>query len=155
MPRTMIVLTASLLAACTEGGSYDAQFGRINETGRPEQHAIHDRQLRVMMARMNALLQERFMTETQRDSERRRYAQRLADSAMSLSETVDSIIAQMPSLALTESEQVAFLALANKLREQSGQLYDLAGRERLDKIDASLSELKTTCTSCHAMFRGD
>lgn len=152
MLKGLIFLTASLIAACSQAGRH-AHLEGLGETGRPALHAIHDQQLRVMMARMNALLQERFMTETQLDSERRKYAQRITEIARGLANTIDMIIDKMPTLALTDSEQAAFLAWAKKLREQAEQLYEQAGHNRLEDVDASLREMKSTCTSCHALFR--
>lgn len=152
MLKGLIVLVASLMASCTQvDRPPHAEW--LGGTGRPALHAIHDQQLRVMMARMNALLQERFMTETQLDSERRKYAQRITETARGLANTIGMIIDKMPTLALTDSEQAAFLALAKKLREQAEQLYEQAGHNRLEDVDASLREMKSTCTSCHALFR--
>ncbi|MCD2449649.1 cytochrome c [Methylicorpusculum oleiharenae] len=149
LPITFILV----LSACAHQHDEQSNLGGESTTGQPALHSIHDSQLRLMMDRMDTLMHERFMTETQLDSERRKYAQRIADSAQKLSQTVDTIISKMPGLTLTPSEQTTFLALANKLHDQTGQLYDLASRNRLEDINVRLHQINTTCISCHALFR--
>jgi hypothetical protein len=142
-----------LLSACsTLDREHIAEGGR-SETGEPALHAIHDNELRDLMDRMDSLMQERFMTETQLDNERRKYSHRIADSAQDLSKTIDTIIAKLPSLALSPAEQTTFLALANKLRQQTELLQQQASQNRIDAIDDGLHQINTTCTSCHALFR--
>lgn len=142
-----------LLTACSHVDNRRFMEGGRSETGAPALHAIHDTQLRELMDRMDSLMQERFMTETQLDSERRKYARQIADSAQQVSKTVSDIIAKMPTLPLSSSEQTTFLALANKLYQQNQNLYEQAGQNRIDAIDDSLHQINTTCTSCHALFR--
>lgn len=152
MKKILSITFTLVLSACAQHDE-PSNLGGESTTGQPALHSIHDSQLRLMMDRMDTLMHERFMTETQLDSERRKYAQRIADSAQKLSQTVDTIISKMPSLPLTPSEQTTFLALANKLHDQTGQLYDLASRNRLEDINVRLHQINTTCISCHALFR--
>jgi hypothetical protein len=53
---------------------------------------------------MDSLLQERFMTETELDSERRKYALRIAEIAQDMTKTVDAIIAKRPTSAAAQAE---------------------------------------------------
>ena len=150
-PLALILLT--LTACYTPGSKFHNEIGGRSETGTPALHSIQDKQLRELMARMDALMQERFMTEPELDAERRKYAQRIAVNAQSMSQTVDSIIDRMPSLKLTGDEQHTFLALAQKLREQSRQLQEQAQLNQIDAIGSTVHVINTTCTSCHALFR--
>ncbi len=142
-----------MLTACSHPPQQPLSVVGQSETGVPALHSIHDAELRDLMDRMDNLMQERFMTETELDSERRKYAQRIANSAQELSKTVDAIIAKMPTLSLTPGEQTAFLALGNKLKQQDKQLYEQASQNQIDALGKTLHEIKTTCTACHALFR--
>lgn len=142
-----------LLAACSSRPREHVAEGGRSQTGQPALHAIHNEQLHELMTRMDNLMQERFMTETQLDEERRKYARKIADSAQALSQTVTAIIAKMPELALSPTEQPTFMALASKLQQQTDTLHELARQNHIDAIDDSLHQINTTCTSCHALFR--
>lgn len=153
--RTLYLsVIALILSACSSSGSQHAHLeGGRSQTGQPALHAVRDNQLRELMARMDSLMQERFMTEQQLDVERRKYSRQIGETARNLSANVGNIIAGMPGLQLNASEQTAFLALANKLREEAQQLQQLAEQNHIDAIPDSLHEINTTCTSCHALFR--
>ena len=149
----LTLILALSFAACSNQKIAPASDGGHSETGQPALHAVKDGQLRELMDRMDSLMQERFMTETQIDEERRKYSRRIAETALGLSKTVDAIIAKMPSLSLQAQEQTTFLALANKLHLQTERLRELATHNQIDAIDDSLHQINTTCTSCHALFR--
>lgn len=149
----LILILVLSFAACSNQKVAPASDGGHSETGQPALHAVKDSQLRELMDRMDSLMHERFMTETEIDDERRKYSRRIADTALGLSKTVDAIIAKMPSLSLSAQERTAFLALADKLHHQTEHLRELATQNQIDAIDDSLHQINTTCTSCHALFR--
>lgn len=151
--RVVFATISLMLVACTTTNDKHVVEGGRVETGPPALHAIRNTQLREMMDKMDSLMQERFMTETEIDSQRRKYAQNIAQNAESMAKTVDSIIAYMPNLQLTPSEQNTFLALAKKLSEQIQRLHENATQNHIDAIDESLHIINTTCTSCHALYR--
>ncbi len=155
MQRQPILLAtiSLLLVACTATNEKHVAEGGWVETGPPALHAVRNTQLREMMDRMDSLMQERFMTETEIDSERRKYAQSIAKNAEGMAKTVEAIIAYMPRLQLTPSEQDTFLALAKKLSDQIQHLHEHATQNHIDAIDESLHIINTTCTSCHALYR--
>lgn len=148
-----LIILLTLTACYSPGSKFHNELDGHSETGQPALHAIQDKSLRELMARMDALMQERFMTEPELDAERRKYAQRIAENAQTLSQTVDSILARMPSLQLSTDEQHTFQALARKLAEQSRQLQVEAKSNSIDAVDNTLHQINTTCTSCHALFR--
>ncbi len=155
MPNLTFLFVSAILLLSACNNSTDkptAEGGRI-ETGPPALHAIHDTKLRELMDKMDSLMQDRFMTETEIDSERHKYAKSIAKSADSLSKTVDTIIAQLPKLQLTPAEQSTFLALAHKLSNQANHLHDQAIQNHIDAISDSLHIINVTCTSCHALYR--
>ncbi len=139
-----ILLAVLLLAACSS-----AQHAKG-----PALHSIQDQRLRELMAEMNSLIMsEKEMTDLQRDARRREYNLKMAKTAEAMGRTVDAIIANLPGLKLSPTEQATFLALADKLRGGALELKDLAGNNRSDAIPAELERIETTCKSCHRLFR--
>jgi len=154
MKMTLLIMVGLLgLVACHRSDLVEGGMDADSDTGQPALHAIHDQALRELMDRMDVLMHERFMTETQLDQERYKYAQRIAQTALKLSNTVEAIIAKMPLLGLTTQEQGTFIALANKLSQQTHDLREQATQNHIDTIDQSLHQINTTCISCHALFR--
>ncbi|ANE54307.1 MULTISPECIES: cytochrome c [Methylomonas] len=149
-----ILVLLALAAACSAPEQRRQQSSAgWRETGTPALHAVRDGKLRELMDRMDSLMQERFMTETQIDMQRRKYARQIAETAQSLAANVDAITASLPGLNLTADEQVAFRALAAKLRSEMDLLQRQAESNLIDQINDNLHEINTTCTSCHALFR--
>lgn len=142
-----------LFTACSPKSGGHVTADAVDQTGQPALHAIRNEELHELMLRMDGLMHERFMTETQLDGERRKYAQRIADSAQALSQTVTTIIAKMPLLALSATEQPRFLALADRLKLQTDSLHALASHNQIDAIEANLKQVTATCSACHALFR--
>lgn len=150
----LIPLSLALAACGTEPAPpYIALDAGHRQTGQPALHAVHNGQLHELMGRMASLMQERFLTEPELDSERRRQARHISDTAQNLAQTIDAILATQPSLALNASEQGTFRALADKLREQTQTLRQQAEQNRLDAAAATLQQMDATCTACHALFR--
>jgi len=150
----LFTLSVATLAACSsQGNGLHDDIGGRSETGRPALHAIYDNRLRELMSKMDVLVQDRFMTQPELDQERRKYAQGLADNAKNLQQTVDKIIGRMPALQLSGGEHQAFLALAQKLSEQSRLLQEQARLNHIDALDGIVRQINTTCISCHTLFR--
>ncbi len=93
------------------------------------------------------------MTQPELDQERRKYAQSVADSAENMQQTVGKIIDTMPALQLSDSERPTFLALAQKLSEQSRLLKEQALLNHIDALDDIVHQINMTCSSCHTLFR--
>lgn len=158
MPNTfkvyLFTLSVSTLAACSSpGNGFHKNINGHSETGRPALHAIYDDRLHTLMGKMDALMQDRFMTQPELDQERRKYAQSVADSAENMQQTVGKIIDTMPALQLSDSERPTFLALAQKLSEQSRLLKEQALLNHIDALDDIVHQINMTCSSCHTLFR--
>lgn len=136
------------LTACAPSPAW-----HVPDTGAPALHAITDHHLRELMWRMNSLMLERFMTETELDRMRRASTLRMAQAAGHLDQTIDAIVATLPGLRLDEPRQGLFLTLADKLREQVRSLQAQAEQNHIDTIPKTLEHITTTCTACHALFR--
>lgn len=122
----------------------------------PALHAVQDQRLRELMAEMNSLiLSEKEMTEQQRDARRREYNQKMAETAGVMGKAVDNIAAALPRLDLSPTEQAAFLALADRLRGKSREIWKLASDNHGDGIPETLEQIDVTCKACHQLFRND
>lgn len=147
MRLSALVLILALLAGCSS--ALPPQRG-------PALHAIQNQDLRGLMAEINGLLlSEKEMTEQQRDARRREYNQKIAETAATMDKAVDGIIAALPKLGLSQTEQATFLALADRLRGKSREVWKLASDNRSDGISAALEQMDATCKACHRLFRSD
>lgn len=147
----LFILSVSTLAACSNpgGGVYE----HVNGHSEPALHAVYFNRLHELTDKMDILVLDRFTTQTELDRERRKYAQGVADNAESMQQTIGKIIERMPALQLTGSERQTFLALAQKLSQQSRLLQDQAELNYIDALDNIVCQIKMTCSSCHALFR--
>ncbi len=153
MNRSVLFFSLAALVSCADSTSKTTTHFENVEVGHPALHAVHNNRLRELMARMNALMQERFLTEPELDAEHRRYAQQISDTAQNLSQTIDSISTTLPSLKLSTTEQTTFTALVTTLREQTKTLSAQAKQNHVGNISHVLGQIETTCTSCHTLFR--
>jgi hypothetical protein len=142
-----------VLAGCADPASHPVSDMGYSETGQPALHAIQNQQLHTLMNQMNSVMRERFMTEPELDVERRLYTQRIAKVAQSLSQTLDAVRATSSTLKLDKTEETAFQALTQKLYKQAVELQEQAEHNRIEVIPATLEQINSTCTSCHALFR--
>ena len=149
MRNATVIVTLIVLTACVSGPKPSAS----NATG-PALHAVQDKRLRELMAEMNSLiLSEKEMTDLQRDVRLRKYDLKMAETAAAMGKTVDAIVATLPSLKLSGTEQTTFLALADKLRREALSLRELAGKTQSDAIPAEMERIAETCKACHQLFR--
>ncbi|WP_045224170.1 cytochrome c [Methyloterricola oryzae] len=126
---------------------------RLPDTGEPALHAVHEQELRAVMAQMNSLMFDTLRTELEIDKERRQRARQIADAARELSKAVDGIPATLPRLGLSEAEQVSFRALAHRLDDQAQGLEQLSRSNQIDSIEPALQQMTLTCNACHQLFR--
>lgn len=147
----LFILSVSTLAACSNpgGGVYE----HINGHSEPALHAVYFNRLHELMDKMDVLVLDRFTTQPELDKERRKYAQGVAHNAESMQQTIGKIIERMPPLQLTDSERQTFLALAQKLSEQSRLLQEQAELNYIDALDDIVCQINMTCRSCHTLLR--
>ena len=150
---TCLVICLPSFAACVSTHDDRLFSQRLSDTGAPALHAVHDARLRNLMREMNSLMFERMRTELELDQERRQKALQIGRVAAEMEETVADIIDSLPRLPLNEDEQISFLALAEKLRDQVRMVKDLADHNHIDAIPGTLRQMTTTCTMCHHLFR--
>ena len=148
-----LMLLAAVLAACAPSAHQRASEPALANTGTPALHAIDSNELRNVMRRINNLMQERNLTSQEMDSQQRVAASHVIAAAKALDESIDGILATMPSLKLAPGEDTAFRSLAGKLRDDAYQLKFQAEGHQLETIPATLERMNTTCNSCHALYR--
>ncbi len=145
---------AFLLVLLLPGCSTSPQTpNALQNTGKPALHALKSEKLRLLMAQMNSLVFEQIRTEIELDQERRTDTLKIANSAHELQQSVDSILAAQPSLGLAPNESFSFTALADKLKGQAARLEDLARRNRFDDLPPTLTQITSTCSACHSLYR--
>ena len=157
MNRSILLILSSLtLISCADSPSRTAS----HETQNPALHVIHNNKLHELMAHLNELMgrmsvlsQERFLTEPELDAEYRKYAKQISNASENLLQTLDAVPMTLPSLNLSATEQTTFLALVSKLREQVQTLQTQTKQNHPHVISDSLTQISTTCASCHALFR--
>lgn len=156
MKKTELIpstLLAVALAACTPSAQQRVEAPALANTGVPALHAIDSNELRNVMRRINNLMHERNLTSQEMDSQQRLATTQVIDAAKGLDESIDGIIAVMPSLKLAPGEDTAFRSLAVKLRDDAYKLKFQAETHQLELIPATLERMSSTCNSCHALYR--
>jgi cytochrome c556 len=118
----------------------------------PPGHVIHDDRLQQLIIQMNALVYEQTHDSLEITSKNHQKIKKLAEKAVQLSGTSKSIIEKLPSLGLSLDEQASFIALAEKLPNQSRKMEAKARKGQIEAIPAMLEQLTQTCGSCHALF---
>ena len=158
MKKTELItftLLAVALAACTPSAQQQqrAEAPALANTGVPALHAIDSNELRNVMKRINNLMLERNLTSQEMDSQQRLATTQVMTAAKGLDESIEGILAIMPSLKLAPGEDTAFRALAVKLKEDAYKLKFQAETHQLELIPTTLERMNSTCNSCHALYR--
>ncbi len=148
-----ILICLSVLCSCASQSESSPASSGTSAAEAPALHAIQDRELRVLMDRMNSLMMERFMTEHEMDIERRRSADQIIAAAKNLAVTAKILIQKLPGLDLKTAEQKAFHDLAGKLEQDAHRLQIQAENQSFAAISGTLTEMKSTCLACHTLFR--
>ena len=95
---------------------------------------------------------DQITTQPELDRQRREITLEMAEIAGRLLASVDAILVRLPALNLNESQQTTFRVLAGKLRDQAGTLQAQAQKNYSASIPGTVKQIKTTCSSCHALF---
>lgn len=150
MKRSISITFSLLLLAC---GSGRQGSPTLHDTGIPALHAIQSERLQSLMSRLNDLMFERMLTEVELDRERRLRMQEMAEVAGTMLETVKEIPNALPSLALNDKDELTFLDLSARLREQVAMLKQEAEQNYVDGIPKRIEQIVAICNECHRSFR--
>lgn len=148
-----LVLMSLLLVACApKSGSWQS-LGEVERTS-PSLHGVADQRLRDLMLKIDSLvMSEKEMTEIQRDLYRKKYTQKIRESAQMISNNAAAVRASLPFLPLNTTQQAAFLILADRMEVQARNIENLAAANHSDQIPDVLNPLAVTCRACHQLFR--
>lgn len=144
----VVVAVSTTACAWSEKDRYRA---RLEQTGKPAQHAVHGKRLRALMQDLEALLFERQRTQIEIDADRRRYFEQTVEVADGLLESAEHIAEAVDDLRA--EDRAGFIALQTKLVSQTRALRALAEAGRADAVAAQYDTITTTCNSCHSSFR--
>ncbi|NKB32697.1 MAG: hypothetical protein GKR91_06330 [Pseudomonadales bacterium] len=138
-------------------------FGTSSQPGVQESTSdtISDENLHgLMVERLNELQQsieqlvyQQNRTQSQIDQTRRTSAAEIATTALELRDSVQELEMIEPSLSLSPSNRTVFLALIQRLRDDSQSLADLAMGTQIGNLDEAVLRLQENCETCHALYR--
>lgn len=141
------------ITACSAPSEHKTKFNKLLNSENPALHAVHDREVRELMDRVNGVMMERFMSEHEMDIERRKYANKIIQAANNLSLTAKTLVEKIPNLNLNPEEQTAFHNLADKLNLYALTLQKQAEEHNYNAIPSTLHEVSSICMACHTLFR--
>lgn len=142
-----------LISACSAPSEHKSEFNKLLNSENPALHAVHDREVRELMDRVNGVMMERFMSEHEMDIERRKYADQIIETAKNLSEAAKTLVYKIPNLDLNPKEQAAFHNLADKLDLYADTLQKQAEEHNFSAMPGTLHEVSSICMACHTLFR--
>jgi cytochrome c556 len=122
-------------------------------------HWVQSQQLRGVMEQLSGLRGAIPNTEIPQDPESPQGKQaNLAIEAVAalgeaLSETAMKIPGAVANHKMNEADRRAFVAEAQTLRDQAIELRDAAKSRKLERMQAAMDQLNTTCFACHSRFR--
>lgn len=117
-------------------------------------HAVRDEQLRRLMGHIQQVALDRLPQEMDTTPLRTRSLRRIADAARALASDADQILLVQEHVSFDPEEREAFSAYARKLACQAAELASAAEEGDVDRLSTGYQRLTTTCTACHAAFRG-
>lgn len=126
---------------------------RIESTGEPALHGVYDQQLQTVMRELSLLEVDRLPVEMDAAGRRRARLREVSSLADSMAVAAAKIPDAIDDLDLTENGEIVFRRLAEKLGTQALELRKRATERDLEAAEATLDEISTTCTACHALFR--
>ncbi len=111
-------------------------------------HEVHDKKLREIMLRLNALVSFSEQPGFPLTNESSEFLTELIDTAA----LVAASALQLKESGSSEMSEFSFLA--EQLYEQAVSIELNAKNMNLDEMNSSFSGLNQTCISCHKMYRG-
>ena len=145
-----MMLSLLLLSACVSKSSSSANVTSLEEE---KKHKIESEELRLLMRELNMVVYDRQKSELDRDDIRRRYALNLADVVKELAYKIEHIPQDGLGKNLTQKDRELYAHYAHKLYKNSEEIYDVAQKYELEKLDNKIDNMQRTCDGCHALFR--
>lgn len=141
-----------LLSACSGQGPQ-----RVTDTADVRDDALHSLMvdnLDVLMARLNVLVYDQHRTVDDIEQAQHRHSRQMERVAGELQRSAAGILAARRRLALSDSADEEFAALAGTLARYGAELQQAAGNEQIAELPAILEQIRGTCDTCHQLYRG-
>ncbi len=123
-----------------------------------QQHWVQNQRLKLMMdqiSKLNASIPKGLPEDV--ESPEGREASLAAANASTAADDLARTALLLPSLmegkSLNEADRRGFTAEAQTLHDQAVQLRDFAQKFQVEKMQRTLSDISTTCFSCHSRYR--
>lgn len=153
--RGLAFCCCTLGMSCGPEGSQE----RAGELSPPARHAVHSRDLRTVMAGMEAQVRDVWpqeiapLKEQQARRESKARFGEVAQAANRLANTAHSIPDAVPEPVLSGPDRQQFLRLVAELESRSRGLATAADRHNEVEMDAAMARVRATCRDCHSQFR--
>jgi hypothetical protein len=119
----------------------------------PENHAKASTQMKRAMHEMYTILYNRYSSELERDDERRRYAMKLSQRVLLISEEIRNYPIQSGRSEFSDPEKrAAFMSLADRLRGHGEAIEKSASNYHFRILGEEIKSMVQTCNRCHVQF---
>lgn len=118
-----------------------------------QRHAEVAAQMKRAMHEMYNVLYERHISELERDDERRRYAIKLSERVLLISEEIRKYPTQSGWEEFSHPKKTAaFLSLADRLKNHAEAIGKSASDYQFRMLGEEITNMVQTCNQCHAQF---
>ncbi len=146
------VIAASVLVGCeTAPGSPEPS--PAGTTQPPQRHIVRSAELRRIMQRLEALMNDRVQADLALDLKRKETADALADVAGELAAAASSMSRHGVTASLDDAGRAQFNAYALELRREAEILRAAAAEHRFVASANQFHRLNNACAGCHSLFR--
>ncbi|MEA2099902.1 MAG: hypothetical protein U9P72_07220 [Campylobacterota bacterium] len=133
-----------LLSGCS------SKIDSIDETLK---HDKDTQELSSIMHELNLLVYDNVKSELELDNVRRRYALTLAQRIKELTTKAEGISVEKLGKKISQKNIKQFTQYMKELRKNGEEIYEIAQKYELEKLDNKIENLKQTCNSCHSQIR--
>lgn len=144
----LTVTTITLVSGCTKEpvvGAYDSTKIQL--------HIEASKHIKRVMQDINSVLYERHKSELERDEERQRYAYKLSDTLMTISQEIKKYPQESDQEHFNTPEKKGyFVNLADRLRVHGDNIRSIASAYNMKALNEEIQNMTKTCNSCHAEF---
>lgn len=148
------IWVAALLIAQGSFTLAESNQENVHEIAQSDLHDIMTDRISNNVAQIEILLSDHARPNAEIDQQLKSKALVIADATAELQRSVDLILALQPKLAIDQNSSPKFIALALKLKSQAAELESLARGNQFEALKPAQENMKATCNSCHATFRG-
>jgi soluble cytochrome b562 len=123
-------------------------------TGPPVLHAVYAKELRQEMRDLNAQASQEVYLRVYTGGPPVVDMQNVASVADRMAQVAAKLPQAVANVQMEPKEREIYEGLAKRLHDQAVTLKHEADANNLDGARAAMSNLTTTCNTCHTMFRG-